>query len=501
MRTSWVSRQVVAILLLGIVLVLVSGFLELTGAVRQSARQARVEADLVSGSVVREITRIVSEPGLHPLDTLAVDPRLQSTLQDAVVLAPSVLRVVLLSPDGIIVTHPQPSRIGTLELAYPALPEPRTLVESVGTLWELWQHSPIYQTETAISAGDAPYATIRIQIEGAFILNAVRSAASRGLLPAIVIVSIAAAAGLVSARVMRGRFRVIERGIEALSEGQFEALPESGLDEFDRLARGLNILGERWMREVQQRNADPVDDDPRARGDRAVLEGQSRALARLGEVAAGVAHEMRNELQAIELDLDAIRRSDGTDPEVARLHAENAARGFADLNGAVRGFLKIARLRPPAIRQVDINGLLEDVGRVLSLEAQMAGVTVDLDLAKDLSQAWVDPEILRQALQNLVRNSLEALADGNGGRIVIGSAKSADGVRLTVEDNGPGMPPEIRERAFDGFITTKPDGSGIGLAIVRQSIEMHGGRVWIEPAGERGTRFVMEVPGGWGEDG
>lgn len=499
MRVSWVSRQVVLILLVGVVLVLVSGFLELTSAVQQAARQARVEADLVAGSVVRELSRIGSEPGPHPIEALGQNPWLRSALEDAAVPAPSVLHVVLLSPGGIVVAHPQASHIGAIEPADLPLPEPRTVPESVRTLWELWRHLPTYQTETALSVGGEPYATIRVSIEGAFLRSAVRSAASRGLLTALIVVSIAAATGVLLSRVMRGRFRAIEAGIEALSEGQFQALPESGLDEFDRLAHGLNALGERWTREIRQRTAETPALGSEGQADRAVLEGQSRALARLGEVAAGVAHEMRNQLQTIELDLEVIQHSNGTDPTLARRHAESAARGFADLDDAVRGFLKIARLRPPAMRRTDINRLLEETGRALSLEAMTAGVKLELDLAPDLPEAWVDPEILRRALLNLMRNSLEAMAGGVGERIVVRSTRTGGSLRLTLADDGPGMPPEIRERAFDAFRTTKAEGTGIGLAVVRQSIEMHGGRVWIEPAEERGTTVVLEVPGRWDE--
>lgn len=490
MRVSWVSRQAAFVMLVGVLLVLVSGFFELTVAVQEAARQARVEADLITGSVMRELSRVVSETGPHPLAALREDPALRAVLEDVAVPAPSVLHVSLRSPAGIVVAHPQASRIGAVAPTDPPLPEPRTLPQAVRTLWELWRHLPAYQTETPLSVGGEPYLTIRVTIEGAFLRDAVRSAALRGLSAALIVVSIAAASGVLLARVMRGRFRAIEAGIEALSEGQFRAIPESGLDEFDRLAHGLNVLGERWARETQPRGA-------AGSGDRAIVEGQSRALARLGEVASGVAHEMRNQLQTIELDLAAIRHGDGSDPAAVRQHAESAARGFADLNGAVRGFLKIARLRPPVMRPTDVNRLLEETGRALALEAMTAGVKVELELAPDLPEARVDPEVLRQALQNLMRNSLEAMAEGVGERIVIRSARTRDGLRLTLADDGPGMPDGVRERVFDTFYTTKAEGSGIGLALVRQSIEMHGGRVWIEPTAGRGTSFVLEVPGGW----
>ncbi len=497
MRASWVSRQIASVLLVGVVLVVVSGFLELTGAVRQAARQARVEADLVTGSVMRELSRIVAEPGPHPVEELGQDPRLRAVMVDAAAPAPSVLRVSLLSPAGIVVAHPQSSHIGAIEPADLPLPVPRTLPQSVQALWELWRHLPTYQTQTAISVDGRPYASIRVSIEGAFLRSAVRGAVSRGLLTALIVVSIAAAAGVFLGRVLRGRFRVIEAGIEALREGQYQALPESGLDEFGRLAHGLNVLGERWTRESRQRSADSPTPESGRSDDRAVLEGQSRALARLGEVATGVAHEMRNQLQTIELDLEAIRSSDGADPALTRHHADSAAQGFAELDGAVRGFLKIARVRPPVMRWTDVNQLLEEVGRALSLEAMTAGVRLELDLAPELPEAWIDPEILRQALLNLMRNSLEAMAGGEGDQIVIRSTRTATGLRLMLADNGPGMPAEMREKVFDAFYTTKAQGTGIGLTLVRQSVEMHGGRVWIEPAEERGTRFVLEVPGGW----
>ncbi|MBD3162519.1 MAG: hypothetical protein GF346_09165, partial [Candidatus Eisenbacteria bacterium] len=201
-----------------------------------------------------------------------------------------------------------------------------------------------------------------------------------------------------------------------------------------------------------------------------------------------------NQFQAIELNLNSLREGRIDEPDRVRRHAEKAAQGIESIDDAVRGFLKIARLRPPTPRTIQPNDVLHEIARELRTEAGMAGVRIELALHPALPQTQVDPDMLRQAMMNVVRNSLQALAGSEGGVIRIRSARAEGWLRITVEDDGPGIPPELREKIFDPFFTTRKDGSGVGLALVRQSIEMQGGRATIESEEGRGTVVVLELP-------
>jgi signal transduction histidine kinase len=488
-----VGRLIVALILLAIVLVAVSGFLELIGAVRQATLQAQVEAGLVAGNVLRQLDRIGASGGSRAIEDFGSDPGLQNVLLDALVLAPSMLHVAVIAPSGTVVAHTMASRVGEVDPRYPELPRALSFGEAVTVLIELVQSRQAYQREFPMMRGDAPFATIRVVIGGTFLWDAVKAAASRGMMTAIIVIGLAIGSGLLLYRFARGRFRTLEQGITALREGRFDTLPESGIDEFARLAHGLNALGARLSEETKAHGTAAADAGGRGAG-LVFLEGQTNALARLGEVAAGIAHEIGNQMQAVELDLDTLQRVVGRDADRSRQLAEAAAKGVASVGGAVRGFLKIARLRPPTPQSIQINDLLTGIAKTFTTEAGLAGVRIDLDLDPEMPRTMADPEVLAQAVQNLIRNALQAMAERGEGRIVLRSACSNEILRIAVKDDGAGIPAEIQEKIFELFFTTRTDGSGVGLPLVRQSIEMHGGRVLIVSGISGGTEVILELP-------
>lgn len=500
MKSSWRGRQLIALLLLAVVLVLVAGFLQLMGAVRQAIRQAQVEADLITASVRGEIVQIVQESKEDPAAAIAENPRLDQALRDAIVMAPSILSACVLDPDGAAIAHTQAGRVGSIEPVHAALPSLRSPGEGLRILWQLRNAPPTYQKETALDIGERPLAVIRVSAGGPFLRDAVRAAASRGIWIAVVGIGFAVGAGILLARFAAGQLLVLEKGIASIRDGAFEALPESGVDEFARLARAVNLLGARLARDSSGNAEKPGDGEAsaedRAAMERAILEGRSRAVAHLGEVAAGMAHEMRNQLQAVEGEIRAVRIAADPASPAARRSVENAAARLEQLDGAVRGFLKIAGIQPPVPRAIDLNAFLRSIATEFRTEVGLAGVDLEVDLDPDDPQAFADPEVLRQAMQNLIRNSLRALVDAEDGKIILRSTRRGDYVQIAVRDNGPGIPPEVREKMFDLFYTTRSDGTGVGLMIVRQSIEMQAGAVEIQSAPGGGTEVVMELPCG-----
>ncbi len=493
MSSSWVGRQILALVLLAVVLVGISSFIGLTGAVRLATRQAKVESDMVIASVRSELSRLTSETSATSVASVAGDPRLAQVLTDALGLARSVLHVAVLAPDGIVVAHSLQGHIGSLDPPSPPLPEVESFSGVLKALWELARTRRTYQVETSLTAAEQPFATVRVVIAGTFIWDAVVEAAARGLRTAMFLAVLTLIAGIVLARFAAVRFRALEEGIAALSEGRLEPLPESGAEEFDRLARGLNMLAARIAQPAVPAEA------PASTDHAASLAGQSRAIARLGEVAAGVAHEIRNELQAINFDLAALRQMSSERPSGSPDHAARIADGLGRLDGSIRGFLKIAHVRPPTPRPLDINELMTEVRERFGSEAALAGVPIELELEPHLPTISADPEVLRHALSNLIRNSLQAMVGQEDGRIVLSTSRcdgtgSGELVKIVVRDNGPGIPESVRDRVFDLFFTTRADGSGVGLAVVRQSIEMHGGAVSIAADDGKGTAVSLEMP-------
>jgi two-component system sensor histidine kinase HydH len=223
------------------------------------------------------------------------------------------------------------------------------------------------------------------------------------------------------------------------------------------------------------------------------LVDHSRVLSRLGQMAVGVAHEIRNPLQALSFELGAMRESrdlahDEIEPRVQVMMEE-----VQRLQRAVSGFLKVARLRQLTYASASLNELCEEIHRSMEVEADLAGVELDLDLDADLPETLCDREVLRQAIQNLVTNATQALPSSTG-HVTLSSRHVDSVIRISVADTGPGIRQEHLEKVCDLYFTTKPGGSGVGLSLVRQAVEMHGGELEIDSHPGAGTTMTLRIP-------
>lgn len=222
-----------------------------------------------------------------------------------------------------------------------------------------------------------------------------------------------------------------------------------------------------------------------------------RRLALVGTMAAGVAHEIKNPLASIKGAAQYVQaelESGRTGPE-PREYLDLLVREVDRLNGVIEDFLAFARPREPRRRPVDVNALAADTLR-LQETAKPAGVTIRSEFDPDLPRISADPDLLAQALVNLVRNAFEAMPDG--GELVVSTrlVRSPWGGRvvLSVEDRGSGLDPADAERLFEPFHTTKSKGTGLGLPIARRIVEAHGGEITVERAQPRGARFSLQIP-------
>lgn len=218
---------------------------------------------------------------------------------------------------------------------------------------------------------------------------------------------------------------------------------------------------------------------------------RSRTLAALGELAAGVAHEIRNPLGGIEGFVSLLGRS--LEPDDPRHELVRKIRdGVRGVDAIVQNLLMLARPTSLQLRPVDVRALCER-----SLELALAGgreggaLQVGLRVSPEGLRVLGDPGPLSQVLVNLVRNAVEAMPQG--GRLELSAeARGEDQVQLSVADTGVGMGPAERERLFTPFFSTKERGTGLGLAIVHGIVRAHGGRIEVESEAGRGTRVRLQ---------
>jgi len=216
----------------------------------------------------------------------------------------------------------------------------------------------------------------------------------------------------------------------------------------------------------------------------------SERLAAIGNVAARVAHDIKNALTSIGGFARFIERRP-FDAERVKEEAQIILRVAARLERMVRETLEFSspfRLKPEV---QSFANLVRDA--VLPLAAQApTGVTLDLALDPATPEASFDPAYMEQVVTNLVGNALEAV--GPGGHVRVETGEQRGGAQLTVRDDGPGIPPEVRARLFEPFFTTKQKGNGLGLAISRQIVADHGGAIEFHSSPDQGATFTVALP-------
>lgn len=217
-------------------------------------------------------------------------------------------------------------------------------------------------------------------------------------------------------------------------------------------------------------------------------------LSALGNLAAGVAHEVRNPLNAIAMGLQRLRgefRPAENESEFARF-VDLMQGEVKRLNGIVEEFLSLARPLSLKLDAVRIADLLGEVTVLVKADADARGIKVLLDVSSDLPLAHLDGDHMKQVLLNLVLNGLEAMP--HGGTLMIAASARGQSLILTVEDTGEGVPADLLPKIFEPYVSTKAKGMGLGLAIARRIVEAHGGRIAVESQPGHGTRFAVSVP-------
>ena len=218
---------------------------------------------------------------------------------------------------------------------------------------------------------------------------------------------------------------------------------------------------------------------------------RAHQLATVGELASGVAHEIRNPLTGVLGAVEMALKNRPPDDKATPL-LEEAQHQLRRIEGTTKQLMSYAR--PPELKEmeVDPNLLVERAVFVVSPQATASGVKIDVPPSSGVPNVQVDPELLVQVLVNLMLNSIDELAAG--GTITVRTEYRDPELWIAVQDNGPGIPPEGRADIFRPFYTTKSHGTGLGLSISSQLAERHGGSLRYEETPGGGATFVLALP-------
>lgn len=223
----------------------------------------------------------------------------------------------------------------------------------------------------------------------------------------------------------------------------------------------------------------------------------AQRLAAVGTLAAGLAHEIRNPLNSAQLQLRLLERRLVKISDDVKLQEpiKMVQQEIARLSSLVQEFLSFAR---PSVLSVAETNLVTVATRVLELEGPSAsehGVQIDLDAPEPVVIA-VDADKIQQVLLNLVRNAVEATSEvtGRPGRVSIGVHRSSGGASVFVRDTGPGIPEDVMARLFEPFFSTKPEGTGLGMAICHSLVTQHGGDILVRSEVGSGTELQITLP-------
>jgi signal transduction histidine kinase len=219
----------------------------------------------------------------------------------------------------------------------------------------------------------------------------------------------------------------------------------------------------------------------------------SERLAAVGRITAGVAHEVKNPLNSMRLWLENLKESLPADRDGAAQQAVNVLDAEIDrLDAVVKRFLDFARPMDVRLEPTQLAGLLREVLEVAQPQLQRAKVEVAQLLPIGIPEVFVDRDLLKQAVLNLVLNAVDAMPAG--GQLQLTLSRRGEMAEITVGDTGKGIPPEHRQKVFQLFFTTRPGGSGIGLASTFRIVQLHNGSINFTSEVGRGTTFRIELP-------
>jgi signal transduction histidine kinase len=292
-----------------------------------------------------------------------------------------------------------------------------------------------------------------------------------------------AGATVLARRITRPIHRLVE-GTVRIAQGDFsQAIVDTSRDEVGDLARSFNEMTSQLV-QARQRMEDAN-----------LRLVQHEKLASIGRMAATIAHEIRNPLTSVKLNIQKVAEEERF-AETVKAHLGLSLEGIDQIERFIKELLNFTRVQELSLERWPIGQIVEESLKMVQDTLAQKRIVVEKACGEDLPPVLADADKLRQVFLNVLRNAHEAL--GSGGKISIACDTVAEAgrtmVRVRIADNGPGIAEKDRPNIFEPFYTTKPSGFGLGLANARKIIELHSGTISVGKKRGRGCAFVILIP-------
>jgi signal transduction histidine kinase len=465
MSLSLKQKQVLGVTGMVAAIVIALSLLHLITTAGVLLEESRDRFELVGSSVYSQAAIAIASPDTAYQDVRA-SRSVQSALQSAL-YSTDTLDASIVDPTGVVIASSNPDQVGKTVARGPQLNDLIGL-NGIARVRAIYANDNNLEWTQPMALGDQPFGEIRIGLT----IGLVRADLNRSIAPAVfaagIALLIAIAMSMLLSQLVLRPMHVIRSSLSRLGRGDLGAT--------------LDLRNDAELRAASPEGLKPAQ-----------LAELSRRIAMVGRLTAGVAHEMKNPLNAMTIHLELLKQKLAAG-KPASSHVEIIEQEIRRLDDRIQGFLKFVRPEEVMFAPVALAPLLSSVLDAVSPEAQRAGVAINRACHDGSLLVEGDAAQLRDAFLNLAQNAIQAMP--KGGRLTVECAPIPNRrVRVRVEDTGVGIAPENLAKIFDLYYTTKERGTGIGLSLVYRTIQIHNGMIDVESTVGVGTAFIVELPG------